>query len=46
MTIAMAEKYSPEKGMEGTKDMYALILVAALAVFAFIGTFLTAPFRK
>lgn len=42
----MAEKYSPEKAAEGFKDTAALMLVASLAVFAFIAFFVSAPLRR
>ena len=42
----MAERDMSGKAVEGVRDTGALLLVAALAVFAFIGAFLTAPLRK
>jgi hypothetical protein len=42
----MAERYLQEKGIESLIDNGALILISALALFAFIGAFLTAPMRR
>jgi len=42
----MAERYSPEKATEGLVDTAAFIAVTALALFAFIGMFVTAPLRR
>jgi hypothetical protein len=44
--MARKESYSSEEAMESTMDAVKLVAGIALLAFAFIGIFLSAPFRR